>query len=162
MNAQAEGRNPGRPPKFAGPSRVVTVTLPEETLARLAELDGDRARAIVHATELAMAALESSVDPSVEMQPVSARTAVITVPDSPALSALDGLNLIQIRPSRYLIVLDPGMALAEVELSVLDALESLSPGDDRDHAILSQLLRSLRASRRSDRAKTGELILVDI
>jgi hypothetical protein len=140
---------------------VVTVTLPEETLARLAELDGDRALAIVRATELAVASLEGRAVPAVEVQEVSTKTGVITVPASPALLALRGVRLIEIRPSRYLIVLEPGTALAEVEISVLDALEGLAP-EGQDHAVLAELLRSLRASRRSERARTGELILVDI
>jgi hypothetical protein len=140
---------------------VVTVTLPEETLERLAAIDGDRARAIVRAAELADAAFSGGA-PAVEMQAVSPRTAVITVPESPALASLRGLRLIQIRPSRYLIVLDRGMALAEVEITLLDALEALPSGDSRDRTILSELLYSLRSSRRSDRATTGELILVDI
>jgi hypothetical protein len=140
---------------------VVTVTLPEETLARLAELDGDRALAIVRATELAVASLEGRGVPAVEVQEVSTKTGVITVPASPALLALRGVRLIEIRPSRYLIVLEPGTALAEVEVSVLDALEGLAP-EGQDHAVLTELLRSLRASRRSERARTGELILVDI
>jgi hypothetical protein len=161
MGAIRVGKSPGRPPKFAGPSRVVTVTLPEETLARLAELDGDRALAIVRATELAVASLEGRTVPAVEVQEVSTKTGVITVPASPALLALRGLRLIEIRPSRYLIVLEPGTALAEVEISVLDALEGLAP-EGQDHTVLTELLRSLRASRRSERARTGELILVDI
>jgi hypothetical protein len=140
---------------------VVTVTLPEETLARLAELDGDRALAIVRATELAVASLEGRAVPAVDVQEVSTKTGVITVPASPALLALRGVRLIEIRPSRYLIVLEPGTALAEVEISVLDALEGLAP-EGQDHAVLTELLRSLRASRRSERARTGELILVDI
>lgn len=160
MGTEHAGRRPGRPPKFAGASRVVTVTLPEATLARLATLHDDRARAIVRATELAFAALDQGG--AVELQEVSAHSAVITVPASPALLALRGVRLIEIRPSRYLIVLEPGTALSEVEISVLDALEALPAGDGADHAILTELLRSLRSSRRSDRARTGELILVDI
>ncbi len=159
MGAGREGRSPGRPPKFAGPSRVVTVTLPEETLARLARLNADRAKAIVRATDLALMALEAGSP--VELQNVSAGSAVITVPASPALQSLRGVRLIEIRPSRYLIVLEPGTALSEVEISVLDALEGLEAADGPDHAILTELLRSLRSSRRSERARTGELILVD-
>ncbi len=161
MAAHREGKSPGRPPKFAGPSRVVTVTLPEDTLALLSAIDGDRARAIVRATEYASAQYGGD-DPSVKMQAVSPNTAVITVPESPTLSALDGLTLIQISPSRYLIVVEPGTSLVQVEISILDALESLPDTDTRDRSVLSELLRSLRASRRTERARTGELILVEI
>src|SRR4029079_11482540 len=38
---------PGRPRKFAQPSRPVTVTLPEDTLTRLGTIDADLGRAIV-------------------------------------------------------------------------------------------------------------------
>ena len=161
MGTREAGKGPGRPPKFTEPSRVVTVTLPVAALALLAELDDDRARAIVKATELATAAVDRDAGRPVEMQAVSSGRAVITVPQSPALSAVTGLSLIQIRPSRYLIVLEPGTALTEVEVALVDALEALEPGED-DHAILVQLLQSLRTFRRSDRARTGELILVEV
>lgn len=162
MRAEGTGRSPGRPPKFAGPSRVVTVTLPDETLTRLAEIDRDRGRAIVRATEMALAGRQRGDDPSVRMQAVSPGMAVITVPESPALSGLDGLTLIQISPSRYLIVVQPGKALAEIEVAILDTLEALPESDLRDRAILGELLRSLRSGRRSEKVRTAELILVDI
>lgn len=41
----------GRPPKFPEPCSVITLTLPERTLAQLAMIDNDRARAIAHAAE---------------------------------------------------------------------------------------------------------------
>ena len=109
-----------------------------------------------------MAAVGKEVQRSVEMLTVTPHTAVITVPHSPVLSDLVGLNLIQILPSRYLIVLEPGRALTEVELSLVDRIETLSPEQGRDHAILTELLGSLRAFRRAERARTGELILVEI
>jgi hypothetical protein len=165
MGAESMDRqrnSPGRPPKFAGPSRVVTVTLPEATLASLALLDPDRARAIVKAADLAVASAGKDLDASVEMLAVTPHTAVITVPHSTVLSEVAGLNLIQILPTRYLIVLEPGMALTKVEVSLLDRLETLPPEQAQERIVLGQLLERLRSLRRSERAKTGELILVEI
>src|SRR6266496_4942645 len=42
-----ERRGPGRPHKFGRPSRAVTVTLPEDVIARLSAIDVDLGRAIV-------------------------------------------------------------------------------------------------------------------
>jgi hypothetical protein len=140
---------------------VVTVTLPEATLESLALLDSDRARAIVKAADLAVAA-GRDLDPSVEMLAVTPHTAVITVPHSTILSEVAGLNLIQILPTRYLIVLEPGMALTQVEVSLLDRLDTLPPEQTQDRLVLGQLLERLRTFRRAERARTGELILVEI
>lgn len=162
MDAERTARSPGRPPKFTGPSRVVTVTLPEETLARLAEVDRDRARAIVRVTELAGALPQPGDDPVVTMQAVTPHMAVIAVPRSAVLAGLAGLSLIQVGPSRHLIVLEPGTAVAEVEIAILDALEVLAEADGRDRAILGALLRNLRAARRSGKMRTAALMLVEI
>ena len=52
----------GRPPKFRCARRPITVTLPEDTLARLASIDADRARAIAKATDAALATGDSFGD----------------------------------------------------------------------------------------------------
>jgi hypothetical protein len=149
----------GRPPKFPGPSRVVTMTLPESTLADLEAIDPDRARAVVRATEIATTELGND-EGKVDILAVNKDVAVITMPHSQLLTEIRGLNLIEIIPSRYLVLLEPGLPLAELELSILDAIEELPEAEARDRAILCQFLEFLRSFRRSDRAKTGELILV--
>ncbi len=160
--AAASAARPGRPPKFLGESRVVTVTLPESTLATLAAIDKDRARAIVRVTEMAAPEADHSDSQLVQLLSVKRESAVITVPFSARIADISGLDLIQILPNRYLVVLTPGMALAEVEVALLDDLAAIGPDEDDERMLLAQLLDSLRLYRRSLRAKIGEVILVDL
>ncbi len=50
-DSSRSGSQGGRPAKFDEPRRPVTVTLPVRILTQLAEIDADRARAIVKAVE---------------------------------------------------------------------------------------------------------------
>ena len=50
-NATETSAKGGRPPKFVGPSTRITLTLPNRTLARLAEIGSDRAKSIVKAVD---------------------------------------------------------------------------------------------------------------
>jgi hypothetical protein len=143
---------------------VVTVTLPKETLRALETIDHDRARAIVRATERALAAAAPEAGPAVDLLPVSDAAAVIAVPFVPALAGIPGIELIRILPRRYLVVLEPGRPLAELELALGDAIEALpaAEGPGQDRAVLEGLLGQLRDLRRGQRARTGTLILVDL
>jgi hypothetical protein len=152
----------GRPPKFSEPSRVVTMTLPEATLAALEAIDADRARAVVRATELAVGGAAPSDARLVETLAVARDVAVITVPYSPALRDIKGLDLIEIVPTRYLVVLEPGLPLPELELSVMDRIETLAEAEWRDRAILGGLMEQLRSFRRNRKSRTAEVILVAI
>lgn len=51
MPAMAPASRRGRPRKYGRPARAVTVTLPEETLARLSAIHADVGSAIVHLVE---------------------------------------------------------------------------------------------------------------
>jgi hypothetical protein len=42
---------PGRPKKYGRPSRAITLTLPEDVLRSLSEIDADLGRAVVMLTE---------------------------------------------------------------------------------------------------------------
>ncbi len=46
--------------------------------------------------------------------------------------------------------------------ALLDALAAIGPDEDDERVLLAQLLDSLRLYRRSQRAKIGEVILVDL
>lgn len=162
MSRGGVARGLGRPPKFPGPSRVVTMTLPEATLAALEALDADRARAVVRATDIALAEFPPDTERKVEMLAVTKNMAVIVVPFSRPLSDVRGVSLIQIMPSRYLVILDPGLPLSQVEVSIMDMLDSLPAEEAQDRAILTQMLDQLRSLRRADRAKIGEVILIAI
>ena len=154
-------RPAGRPRKFAEPSRVVTVTLPESTLASLAVIDEDRARAIARATELATAG-ETLDEALVEVNKVTPNLGMITVPYCRYLTTIPGLTLAQVRPSRYLIVITSGSPLSLIELTIADVLGELGPAEARDHEILTRVLDHLRDFRRLRRADTAEVILLEL
>jgi hypothetical protein len=132
----------GRPRKFTRPTRIVTLTLPEDALDALAALDADLARAIVRlvkapTTERAFTGLEVSTFGS---------RAVIVVNPTRALSAMKGVELVPLGDGRSLIALEDGMSEPQFELAVRDALDGnrLSVAD---HALLERLAAVLREAR---------------
>src|SRR5215813_253062 len=90
----------GRPPKFHEPRRPVTVTLPESTLARLASINADRARAIVKVTDAAMP--EGAKQEGVRVVEVSPGLGVIIVGPSQMLRKIQWLRLVEVAPTRFL------------------------------------------------------------
>lgn len=151
----------GRPRKFAESSRVVTVTLPESTLAKLAAIDEDRARAIARVTELA--AVGGTLDEAlVEVNTVTSNLGMITVPYCRYLTTIPGLNLVQVQPSRYLIVITSRSPLSLIELTIADVLDELGPEEARDREILTRILGHLRDFRRLRRVNTAEVILIEL
>jgi hypothetical protein len=151
-------RTVGRPPKFAQPRRVVTVTLPEATLKDLEIIDPDRARAIVQATDLALS--KERAASTVGLLPVAPDAGLLVMPYSRALSEIDGVTLIRILPGRYLVLLEPGVSLSEAEVAVFDRLEAAETTPGEDLSVLRALLTQLRTLRRAGRTQTRHLILV--
>lgn len=149
----------GRPRKFKGPSRVVTITLPEQTLADLFRIDDDRARAIVRATAMAIPEPDIS-EPLVRVIEVGRDIGMITVPWCEALLEIADLSLVQITPTRYLIVISSGRPLSEIERAMVDRIGSLDPGRAVERGVLTDLLGHLRRFRRTERVDTAEVILV--
>ena len=147
----------GRPPKFAEPRRVVTLTLPESTLRDLEIIDPDRARAIVQATELALAA--ETGGRAVDLLAVAPDSSVVILPFCRALTEIEGLALVRILPGRYLVLLEPKVTLSEVEVAVLDRIEVLDP-EAEDRPILEALLDRLRTLRRARRIRTRQVLLI--
>ena len=134
----------GRPRKYGRPAKAVTVTLPEDTLRRLAAVHADVGSAIVNVVERAA---------PTRMQPIAASEiaqygnhAVIIVSPCRALKRLEGVQLVPIGDGRALISLAPSMSISALELQVRDALES---GDvqPREHETLTALAGILRRGR---------------
>src|SRR5262245_25135497 len=97
----------GRPPKFAGPRRPVTVTLPESTLGRLAAIDKDRARAIVKITDAAMPD-DRNPRRQIELVEVAPGLGIIIVGPSRLLQRIEWLRLVEVAPMRFLLAIPPG------------------------------------------------------
>lgn len=149
----------GRPRKFSGSSRPVTVTLPDETLERLATINDDRAKAIVKAVDWAVA--DSDRRSPVELIEVADNQAIIVVGPSKLLRKISFLKLIEIAPKRFLLVLPTGTAVEALEVAVLDALNSLNGAKNHEARLLTDLQRCLAKQRRGQRMSKAELLLID-
>jgi hypothetical protein len=150
----------GRPPKFQGPRRPVTVTLPESTLARLASINEDRARAIVMLTEAALP--DDEKEKHVEIVEVASGVGVIIVGPSRLLSRVEGLRLVQLSPMRYLLTIPSGTTIASFELAVLDLIEEAKSEHNREQSLLTQLRELIRRLRRDDCLFKAEMLFIDI
>ena len=137
----------GRPRKYGRPARAVTVTLPEDTLARLTAIHADVGSAIVNVVERTA---------SVRMQPIASAEiaqygnhAVIIVSPSRALKRLRGVQLVPIGDGRALISLAPSMSISALELQVRDALEdqAVTARERESLKAIADILRRGRASR---------------
>jgi hypothetical protein len=152
-------RKRGRPPKFQQRGRPVTVTLPDTTLARLAAIDPDRSRAIVKATDAAVPSdLDSAKLP--ELVEVAPGLSVILVGPSAALRKIEWLQLMEIAPSRFLLVIPTGTSIDSLELSVIDLLDNLSAFDDWERAVLQRLREIIGKLRRGSEVSKAELLLI--
>jgi len=132
----------GRPRKFSGPSRAVTLTLPEEIIAALESVDSDLSRAVVR-----VAQTEASKQARSPAQLVSfGRRAVIVINPTKTLAERTGIFLIPLSDGRALISFDEPLTIPDVELRVQDALEDrrLSPQDRRVFETIRGLLKSAR------------------
>jgi hypothetical protein len=135
----------GRPRKFAGPSRAVTLTLPENVLDALAAVDDDLSRAVVRVVQ---PELRKRPHPSAELAPFG-RHAVIVVRPSRTLERRTGILLVPLPDGRALISFDEPKTIPELELQLQDLI------DDRDvvgadKAVFAQIAGFLRDARRSD------------
>jgi hypothetical protein len=137
-------RRRGRPRKFESPSRAVTLTLPESVLAVLSSIHQDISRAVVHLTQRRAAAKPK---PMAELS-IFGRNAVITVRPTPSLEKRAGVHLVPLPDGRALISFEQPRTVAELELTLQDALEDRSlPGEDR--AVFEAIVAILKDARRS-------------
>jgi hypothetical protein len=138
-------RRRGRPRKFAAPSRAVTLTLPEETLTRLATLDADVSHAIVRLCERHRP--DARPRPPAELAAFG-RRAVITIRPTPALERRVGVDLVPLPNGRALISFDRPQTIPDLELLLNDALEdrTLSTGERQVFESIRTILKEARRS----------------
>jgi hypothetical protein len=150
----------GRPPKFKEPRRPITVTLPESTLARLAAIEPDRARAIVKATNAAMPADAKGRKP-VELVEVMPGLGIIVVGPSRYLQKIKWLRLIELAPLRFLVTIPTGTAVDSLVLELVDLLQSVKPDEEWEKSLLEDLRDLMRNLRREGKLRKAELLFVD-
>jgi hypothetical protein len=152
--------NSGRPPKFKGPRRPVTVTLPVETLDRLASIDTDRARAIVKATEAAIP--NNPADQKlIEVVEVQNGLGIIIVGPSKLLQRIEGLRMVEVAPLRFLLTIPLGTSIDSIELSVIDLVESQAATDEWERTLLVELRDLIRELRQRRELSKAEMLFVD-
>lgn len=151
----------GRPPKFQEASRPITVTLPERVLKALESVSGDRAEAIVKCVE-AVVGKGSDVLPAVELIEVIPGKALIVVGPSRLLKQTGWLRMAEIGPARYLLVLPSGTPVETLEVGIQDLIERLTPDEEGERRILSELRALLADQRRQKMVSKAELVFVDL
>jgi hypothetical protein len=150
----------GRPPKFRGTRRPVTVTLPETTLATLAAIDADRARAIVKVTE-AVLFTGGQAAKRVELVEVTPGLGIILVGPCQTLQKIKGLRLVEVAPMRFLLALPTGTSIDSIELAITDLLEGKG-FEAVDDSTLSELRDLIRRSRREGLFSKAEMLFIDM
>jgi hypothetical protein len=134
----------GRPRKFGGPSRAVTLTLPENVIRALSGLDRDLSRAVVRLTQPELA---KRPHPPVELATFG-RRAVIVVSPTRTLAQRTGVFLVPLSDGRALIAFDEAMTTARLELTIQDELEGHGLSDE-DARVFQSIWNLLKQARRS-------------
>jgi len=151
-------RGPGRPQKFGRPSRAVTVTLPEDVIARLGSIDVDLGRAIVSLVERKRATPDKKAAQPAELTSYG-KHSVIVVPPLNALKQLEGVELIPIGANRALIALEGPHRVPGLELAVRDALERRAV-HQAGRPTLEAIARILQRARLSDDVAIEERTII--
>lgn len=150
----------GRPPKFQEPRRPVTVTLPERTLAQLAAIDEDRARAIVKITDT-ISGGDRRRYRAVELVEMAPGKSLIVVAPSPALKQIPWLKLIEIAPARHLLTLPSGTPIESLEVALSDLLKDPAvQQNERERAILHELMNLIGHQRRTKCVSKAEVLII--
>lgn len=143
------GPRRGRPRKFSAPARSVTLTLPDHVIAALKAVDRDLSRAVVRLTQ---PELQNRPRQAAELATFG-RRAVIVVNPTKTLEERTGVMLVPLSDGRALISFDESMTVAQLELSIQDAIDDhkLSGEDAEIFAAVAEVLKSARRS--------GEVVL---
>jgi hypothetical protein len=151
----------GRPPKFNEPSKPVTITLPERTLARLRSIDRDRAKAVVKAVDAVFEdkAADSHGAQVIEMAP---GTGIVVIPDNRSLRSVTWFKMIEVAPARYLLSIAPGTSIEKIEIALMDLVEKARASAPEDVGLLETLRGQLGELRRGQKISMAEILFVDV
>lgn len=138
----------GRPLKYGRPSRVVAITLPQDTIDELRRIHADIGRAIVTLVSTFGDTRDAAATRRVvELEKFGRRRSLIVV-DREAVKGVPGCELIPLGEDRALLALEDGRGLPDLELAVLDRLADPSLARKQRDA-LEALRRTLRECRMS-------------
>jgi len=161
MQSKTKMNRSGRPPKFLEPRHPVTMTLPERVLDQLAEIDPDRASAVVKVTEAVMGTGQGHFE-LVELVEMAPGKSLIVVGPSKALRRIPWLKLIEIARTRYLLTIPSGTSIEALEVALRDlSANPVLQKNERENAVLNKLLNLIGHQRRSRRLSKAEILLID-
>jgi hypothetical protein len=138
----------------------VTVTLPEDVIARLSAIDADLGQAIVSVLERHPKSSRISRR-SAELSNYGANAVIVVIPVK-ALKQLPGVQLVPIGQNRALISLDRPYSASRLELDVRDILvrEGVKGVERQTLEAIAEILRRARLSR-TVRVKERTIIVLE-
>jgi hypothetical protein len=139
--------------------RPVTVILPVRVLEILKAVDPDRAWAIAKLADEVGRGMSGRKP--VEIVKVAPHRGLIVVVDSMALRSIEGLRLIEIAPTRFLITVKAHLSVESLEIQIQDIIEEENCGP-QEIALLKEMLRQIRHQRRSRAVSKEELFVISI
>ncbi len=153
------GPKGGRPAKFDEPSRPVTLTLPDRILERLADIDADRAKAIVKAVDTVLGEAMPHAEVVRELR-LNDEEALLTVADNSLLRSIPWLTMIEIAPGRHLISLKDRASIEKLEVTIVDILDAHPKARPSERRTLERLLECLRTPRRNRAIRTEDILVI--
>jgi hypothetical protein len=135
----------GRPPKFGRPAQLITITLPEDVVAWLSDIDPDLGWAIVKLHERAVKGRKNRPLQVAELVQLPGQRALILVQPEP-FKNLVGVSIIPLADGRGFLALEAGRGVSDLELAVIDRLEApeLEAAEKEALTHLRALLRQWR------------------
>jgi hypothetical protein len=139
----------GRPPKYGRPAKVVALTLPAEIVERLQRVHSDLGWAVVSLAEKSTRFEPARHDTAdAQLVEVGGGQSLIVV-NSARFHALAGVDMVPLSATQAFLALEPGKGMADLELAVIDRIDTLPAGDERQAWIrLRDRLRRWRQDRR--------------
>lgn len=113
----------GRPPKFGRPAALITVTLPQDIIEWLSGLDPDLGWAIVKLHELTTKGRQKRPIQVADLVQLPGHRALILVQPEP-FKNLEGVSIIPLADGRGFLALEGGRGVSDLELAVIDRLDS--------------------------------------
>jgi hypothetical protein len=137
------------------------VTLPENTLRDLQSIDADRGLAIVKLTRKALRH-DGGSRSQVAITEMASNIGLVVVGPSRALRKIPFLHLIQVKPGRFLLALEPGNSFTNLEIALNDTLDDLPPGERQERELILQLMEQIRSLRKAKRVRMAEILFVNL
>ncbi len=123
--AKERSRKRGRPQKFGRAAQLISLTLPRDVINWLEVMDDDLAWAIVKLFERSTKNRTSQVEIAQLVRFPGDAALILVRPE--LFQGLPGVSLIQLADGRAFLALDHGKGVADLELIVVDRLESKAP-----------------------------------